>query len=165
MGEHRYHETAPRKWTAEEHQKLVELRDAGHPIREICRLLGRATSSVSGRLKATDANGNFVSRRDRVSIEDLDVDGYIMEMHRMGWSQEQIGMSIGFKPTTIGNRIRMILAKEGQPTAENPDRKDRPCICCRKTFISNDWEHRRCSQCRKNMLRSEVVSDEWMIHI
>lgn len=165
MSELRYHETSPRKWTTEEHQKLVELRDAGHPIREICRLLGRATSSVTVRLKATDANGNFVSRRDRVSIADMDVDGYIMEMHRMGWSQEQIGLSIGFKATTIGNRIRMILSKAGQPTDENPDRKERTCINCRKMFISNDWEHRRCAQCRKNMLRSEVVADEWMIHV
>lgn len=165
MGELRYHENAPRKWTTEEHKKLVELRDSGQPVREMCRLLGRAISSVSGRLKNTDANGNFVSRRDRVSIEDLDVDDYILDMHRQGWSQEKIGMSIGFRPTTIGNRIRMILAKQGVPTVENPDRKNRTCICCQKPFVSHSWDHRRCSKCRKNMLLSEVVSDEWAIHV
>lgn len=166
MGDLRHHNKSPKPWSPEEHQQMVALKNAGNSIKEICRILDRASSSVSGRWKNTDVHGNFVSRRDRVSLAEMEVDDYLLEMHRIGWSQEKIGMSIGFRPTAIGSRIRMLLAKEGQPTVENPDRKKRPCIMqCGREFVSDSWKVRLCSSCRRKMAESDVFSKEWSIHV
>ena len=165
MGDQRHHEHKPRAWTLAEHAKLVALRKSGISIKQISMALDRPGSSVSGRLKSTDDNGQFVSRRNRTCLADMGVDDYILEMHHAGWSQEKIGLSIGFKSTSVGARIRLLMAKKGQPTVENPDRKHRTCICCRKTFASESWDHRRCSQCKRNMHRSEVHSDEYSIYV
>lgn len=121
MGDQRHHEHKPRAWTLAEHAKLVALSKAGHTIKSIGLELNRPGSSVSGRLKSTDDNGQFVSRPNRPRLSDMGV--------------------------------------------ENPDRKHRTCICCRKTFASESWDHRRCSQCKRNLHRSEVHSDEYSIHV
>lgn len=165
MGDQRHHEHKPRPWTQEDHEKLVALKNSGHSIKEICRQLGRANSSVCGRLKNTDEDGHFISRRECTPLADLGIDDQLLDLHRAEWSQGEIGLSIGFRRSVIGARIRMLLAKEGAPTVENPDRKKRTCICCKKTFVSDSWDHRRCSSCRLNLQRSGVFHDEWSIHV
>jgi hypothetical protein len=165
MGELRHHEHKPRQWTIEEHAKLFALHKAGHTIKSICLELNRPQSSVSGRLKNTDDDGRFISHRERIPLADLGIDDELLELHSAGWSAGQIALSIGFQTTAVATRLRKLLEKEGFPTTEQPDRKKRLCITCRKPFSSDSWEHRRCCDCRRNMARSEVFCDEWSIHV
>ena len=163
MGDHRKHTQKPRPWSEEEHSRLVQMQKDGVPTKEICRALGRAQSSVSGRLKNTDIHGNFISRRDRVPLAQMGIDDELLEMHRLGMSQEKIGYSVGLKATAIGARIRFLLAKTGEATAENPQRKHRKCLYCGKSFVSDGPQNRRCSRCQRSVERSEVFTDEWRI--
>lgn len=155
--------TTHRVWLTSEHDQLVALRNEGISLGEISRRLGRSMSSISIRLRRTDENGKYLSRAVQNPLADMRVDDLLLELHRAGCGNEQIGEIIGFKPASIRSRIQKLLSAESAPV--NPDRKERPCISCRKPMISDSWRHRRCALCIQNLRRSDVFHEEWSIYV
>jgi len=165
MGELRNHTESPRPFSPEEHARLIQMVNDGMPIKDICVALGRKQSSVSGRLKNCDVHGNFISRKDRVTLAEMGVDDEILEMHRLGMSQANIGEALGFKSTAIGTRLRFLLGLSGEKSPINKARAMRPCTMCRKDFMSDGPHLRRCPRCQRALERSDVHYVEYSLSI
>jgi IS30 family transposase len=88
--------------TAEDRDRLADLKADGLSLREIARALGRAASTISrelrrnvldsGAYRPLVADGSYIQRRQRAAVLETDagVSAYVTDRLAEGWTPEQI---------------------------------------------------------------------------
>ena len=148
-----------RYWTDEEHARLIFLRDSGMTVTEMGRSLGRAASSINGRLACTDETGRFRSLDERtIKVWTPAESDVVAELRAQGKMSKEIAAIVGATDRQVQCRLRQIARsrmtagkpKESGPTAEAM----RTCLTClargKKTvFLSPHAGVRMCNACHE----------------
>jgi hypothetical protein len=148
-----------RYWTDDEHARMIALRESGMTVTEMGRALGRAASSINGRLACTDETGRFRSLDERtIKVWTPAESDLIAELRAKKLMAKEIAVIVGATARQVQCRLRQIARsrmtagkpKESGPTAEAM----RTCLTClargRATlFLSPHAGCRRCKACRE----------------
>jgi len=147
-----------RCWTDEEHNMLISLRDSGMTVTEMGRALGRACSSINGRLACTDETGRFRSLDERtIKVWTDDETKLIVKLRDEGKMAKEIAPLVGATDRQVQQRLRLIRSRNavGKPKATGPNSEAlRTCLMCaargKKTvFLSPHAGVRMCNACRE----------------
>lgn len=147
-----------RCWTDEEHARLIALRDSGMTVTEMGRALGRACSSINGRLACTDETGKFRTLDERtIKVWTDDETKLIVKLRSEGKMCKEIAPLVGATDRQVQQRLRLIKARSvvEKPKATGPNAEAlRTCLMCagrgKKTlFLSPHAGVRMCGKCRE----------------
>lgn len=147
-----------RCWTDEEHVRLIALRDSGMTVTEMGRALGRAASSINGRLACTDETGKFRSLDERtIKVWTTEESNLIANLRAEGKMSKEIAQLVGATDRQVQQRLRLIKARSAveKPKATGPNSEAmRTCLMCaargKKTvFLSPHAGVRMCGVCRE----------------
>lgn len=147
-----------RFWTEEEHVRLIALRDSGMTVTEMGRALGRAASSINGRLACTDETGKFRSLDERTTkFWTTEESNLIAKLRAEGKMSKEIAPLVGATDRQVQQRLRLIKARNSveKPKATGPNSEAmRTCLMCaargKKTvFLSPHAGVRMCGACRE----------------
>jgi len=148
-----------RCWTDEEHSRLIALRDSGMTVTEMGRALGRAASSINGRLAYTDENGKFRTLDERtIKVWTASESDLIAKLRAEGKMAKEIAKLVGgATDRQVQQRLRLIKARNAveKPKATGPNSEAmRTCLMCaargKKTvFLSPHAGVRMCGACRE----------------
>ncbi len=147
-----------RYWTDEEHARLIALRDSGMTVTDMGRALGRACSSINGRLACTDETGRFRSLDERtIKVWTDDETKLIVKLRSEGKMCKEIAPLVGATDRQVQQRLRLIRSRNvvGNPKATGPNSEAmRTCLMCaareKKTvFLSPHAGVRMCGACRE----------------
>lgn len=147
-----------RRWTDEEHVRLIALRDSGMTVTEMGRSLGRAQSSINGRLAYTDENGKFRSLDERtIKVWTTEESILIVKLRAEGKMSKEIAPLVGATARQVQQRLRLIKSRsavEGPKETGPRFEAIRTCLMCaargKKTvFLSPHAGVRMCGSCRE----------------
>lgn len=134
--------SSPRPWTASEDAELKRMHAEGISNVSIAKELGRAQSSVAGRVKRMEEGGEFkpVSSVGWTPEDDT----LILDLREEGLFAREIALRIGRTKYSVESRLSKLLS----PKPENTDRKTRTCLYCQRVFMSAHSLNRICGRCR-----------------
>jgi IS30 family transposase len=139
-------------WSDQETARLQRLRDLGLTYRECARELERSIDAVQSRCKATGLTVGARSQNGKWSDEEIVL---LKRLATSYVSTTRIAIRLGRTKSAVVQKRRE-LREIGQlfmppqtDAAHRPRSKRRPCLCCKKSFMSQGPHNRLCVQCRR----------------
>ena len=101
-------------------------------------------STIKTNAGTSNATGG-VPRRPFTHAEDL----VIARMRNEGKPFREIAEALGRKEGSVSARMLKVGDSPQPKKHRNPNAEERPCMCCKKTFLSAGSHNRRCRSCRE----------------
>lgn len=112
--------TRPAWWNAQRDNALIAALQRGEPLADIGAALGRSVDSISTR-------ASTLRRRHGVTV----VPRRAVNQHSMEAPITQV----------------VLAGRGGAPARTVSGRRERPCMCCGRTFLSEGAHNRLCGSC------------------
>lgn len=155
------------QWTDELDRRLL---DGTETRKAFAAELGISLSTLKARLRFLRG---LAPERDSTSaympmIKWSEIDHKLMAWRKSGETISSISLLAGVSVSSVKRRL-IYLTKAGvyQP-GDGPEKEleadlvkkkpeYRPCLVCRKSFLSDGWDNRVCCKCKRNERRAEAV--------